>query len=290
MAMGGENVREPVAAGRFYPGGAKELRGMIEKYLDQAKPELSGRPIALISPHAGYVYSGQAAAYGFKLLKGSGIKRVIVLGLAHGYPLRVASVPSYTAYRTPLGDVPVDAKLREALASFTRTVDAADRGEHSIEVQLPFLQVVLDDFTFLPVQVGQLPPDEADKLAAALQKLLDDKTAIVVSSDFTHYGANYDYFPASVRKNTVKEDLRKLDLKAAAFIEKLDYAGFETFLRETEDTICGANPIRVLLRALPKESQGKVLCYYTSGDIVNDWDSSVSYFSIAFTVKGGREK
>jgi MEMO1 family protein len=292
---GGEGVREmkgsiryPAVAGQFYPGSPDALRKEVREFLDAApRSKVGGRIVGLVSPHAGYTYSGATAAYGYSLLKGRGFTRVVVLAPTHRVGFRGAAITDSAVYRTPLGDVPVDRAACDELSKNPGYVvlPRAHEGEHSLEVQVPFLQETLGAFTLVPVIVGEVDPGDYGKLAAPLKKLLDAKTVIVASSDFTHYGASFGYLPFT---DNVRENLRALDLGAAALVEKRDAAGFAAYVERTGATICGHTPIGIVLEALPREARGDLLHYTTSGDLTGDWSHCVSYVSILFTVPGGK--
>ncbi|MEI6633820.1 MAG: AmmeMemoRadiSam system protein B [Chlamydiota bacterium] len=282
------SIRYPAVAGQFYPGSPDALEKEVRGFLDAApRKKIEGRVVGLLSPHAGYTYSGATAAYGYSLLKGRGFTRVVVLAPTHRIGFSGAAVTDSAIYRTPLGDVPVDRAACDELAKSPGyvTLPRAHEGEHSLEVQIPFLQETLGAFTLVPVIVGEVEPGDYGKLAAPLKKLLDAKTVIVASSDFTHYGASFGYLPFT---NDVKENLRKLDLGAAALVEKRDAAGFAAYVERTGATICGHTPIGIVLEALPREARGELLHYTTSGDLTGDWSHCVSYVSILFTVPGGK--
>ncbi|MCX6358135.1 MAG: AmmeMemoRadiSam system protein B [Candidatus Aureabacteria bacterium] len=282
-AAGYRVIREPAVAGQFYPGDAKELRGMISKFLAEApKQKMDGRIVGLISPHAGYVYSGRAAACGYKMIEGSGFTRAIVLAPSHHVGFRGAALPGADAYRTPLGVVPIDqAACRELLNHKLYTESPRAHGpEHSLEVQIPFLQAVLKDFTLIPIVIGQTNMGDNTLIAAPLKKLLDGKTIIIASSDFTHYGYNFGYLPFT---DNIKDKLKWLDMGAVEKIQTLDAEGFGAYVERTGATICGHGPIGVLLEALPKSAKGTLLRYDTSGDLTGDFSSSVSYVSMIFT-------
>jgi AmmeMemoRadiSam system protein B/AmmeMemoRadiSam system protein A len=282
-------VREPAVAGGFYPGTRATLERAVHEYLGEVPREkVKGRIVGLLSPHAGYVYSGKTAAYGYKLLEGKGFKRAVVLAPSHHVGFRGASIPRVDAYRTPLGLVKVDTQtcgelLSEELYSSRTDVHAR---EHSVEVQLPFLQTVLGDFELVPIVLGQISGDDCEKIARPLKKLLDGETVFVVSTDFTHYGYRFGYLPFM---DNVKENIRKLDFGAIERIEKMDAQGFLSYQKETGATICGRYPICVLLEALPSNVRGKLLHYETSGEMTGDFSNSVSYVSMVFTVLEEKE-
>ncbi len=281
----GQNIREPVVAGRFYPDSKAELSKKINSYLDKASIEsLPGKPVAIISPHAGYQYSGSVAAYGYKAIKDYGYKRVIVLAPSHYSRYRGASILDVDAYKTPLGLVKLNQGICNNLINnppFIGTFKKAHHREHSLEAQLPFLQVTIgDDFELIPVLISRLSNEEFDFIADKLRPLIDDQTLVVVSSDFTHYGYGYDYVPF---KKDIEANIRKLDHGAFERILALDFNGFINYKKATGITACGFMPIALLMKILPDNVQGKILHYETSGSILGDFNSSVSYASIVFT-------
>jgi MEMO1 family protein len=182
-----DRVRMPVAAGTFYPGDRGELAAVIGRLLaDGAGPTIEGPvPAGVIVPHAGYRYSGPVAATAYALLRP--VPRVLLLGPAHFAPLSGCAVPAAAAWATPLGEVPIDPELRdEAVASGAVVDDEPHQPEHSLEVQLPFLQTVMHDgFTVLPVAAGECAPGAVASLIETLGKLAD--RLVVVSTDLSHY-------------------------------------------------------------------------------------------------------
>ncbi|MFN3467867.1 MAG: AmmeMemoRadiSam system protein B, partial [Candidatus Brocadiales bacterium] len=288
------DVQEPAVSGFFYPRDPDKLKEMVNRLLASApEKEIVGRPIALISPHAGYDYSGRVAAHGYKAIQGKGYKRVIVLAPSHyGKKYRGASILKARYYKTPLGQVEIDQEVCNQLVEHPPHFGSdalfgyyagAYKNEHSIETQLPFLQTVLGDFKLVPVLLGILIEEDFQKIADALRPYVDEDTLVVASSDFTHYGDRFGYTP--FRAN-IEENLRKLDLGSTERILALDFDGFVRYKEETGITVCGFHPIAVLLKLLPKEAKGTVLVYDTSGRMVNDFSHSVSYTSIVFTAPG----
>ena len=272
-------------AGTWYAPDAAALKSEITTYLAEAPATAVAGICAMIVPHAGYRYSGRVAACGYKLLQGLSYQRVVVLGPSHSvYLPGVASLPDAAAYQTPLGRIEVDqafiAKLLKS-SRFTQSPQASD-GEHSVEIQLPFLQTVLPGVPVVPIVIGQLDEAAAREIAGALAPLLDGRTLVVASSDFTHYGPNYQFVPFA---SDVPENLSKLDMGAYAFIEKLDATGFAGYCLRTGATICGRDGIRVLLHLLPSGAKATLLKYDTSGRIVGDYQNSVSYLTAAFSAK-----
>jgi MEMO1 family protein len=186
----GNTSRPPAVAGLFYPEDPEELRGMVSAYLRRAGGAAAATPPkALIVPHAGYVYSGSiaAAAYACVAARRAAVRRIVLIGPSHRVYLRGMAVPSAAAFRTPLGSVPVDAELKSALLrrDDVAEADAPHALEHSLEVQLPFLQLLFEDFTLLPLVLGSASPQQ---VGGALEQVWgDDATLVLVSSDLSHY-------------------------------------------------------------------------------------------------------
>lgn len=183
-----ERVRPPAVAGLFYPDDPAALRDGVEQLL-AANPQTGLPPKALIAPHAGYIYSGPVAARAYNLLKpvAENIRRVVLIGPSHRWPLNGLATPSVLAFATPLGEVPLDREALDALLDLpqVQVSDEAHATEHSLEVQLPFLQMILGSFTLAPLVVGIASPHA---VAAVLDRLWGGaETLIVVSSDLSHY-------------------------------------------------------------------------------------------------------
>jgi AmmeMemoRadiSam system protein B len=205
-------IREAAVAGQFYPGNARELSATVQQYLEEAAAAEGPQPKALIVPHAGYIYSGPVAASAYVRLKPhqDKITRVILLGPCHRVPVRGLASSAADVFRTPLGDVLLDKKAITALDMPAVTVfDATHACEHSLEVHLPFLQTLLDEFTLVPLVVGDAP---ADAVADVLEVLWgDDETLIVISSDLSHY---LDYDSARQRDSATCRAIEQFDAKS----------------------------------------------------------------------------
>jgi len=190
LVMGKSRVRPPAVAGSFYPQDKSALRAAVLGFVHERPAAAQARaPKALIVPHAGYPYSGAVAACGYRLLEGvgAGIRHVALLGPSHRVPMRGMAVPSDDYFATPLGDVPVDESGRRRLRDLglAGIADAPHATEHSLEVQLPFLQAVLGEFDVLPIAIGLAPPEQVARALDAVWNGPD--TLIVVSSDLSHY-------------------------------------------------------------------------------------------------------
>jgi hypothetical protein len=282
-----KRVRPAQVAGSWYPGEKDRLAAEVDRMLAESKPpKLDGKVVALVSPHAGYRFSGKAAATGYALLRGQDIRRVIVLAVPHHVPLRGASIPDVTHFETPLGLIPLDAAAVARLrrSSVVSAVERAEKEEHSLEMQLPLLQRVLPSFSLVPILVGQMRDADYAELAAALAEIVDAQTLVVASSDFTHRGDNYGYeVPAG--KGSVQERLARVDDGSVEQITKLSRTGLLAHAEKTGTTICGLHPIALLLELLARFPgvRGQVTSRYTSGEVTSDWSSTVSYVDVAFT-------
>jgi AmmeMemoRadiSam system protein B len=279
-------VLGPAVSGSWYPRDRDELAGLVDGLLENAALRTSApRPsvAGLIVPHAGFVYSGAVAASAFFGLRGSAFDRIVVLGPSHYFGFHGAAVSdAATAYRTPLGDVPIDVDAVSALrgAVSFRADDRLFEPEHSLEAELPFLQRALGSETpIVPVLLGgRTTGVETRRVADALAPYWNASTLFVVSSDFTHYGPRFGYVPFD---DDVPARIRELDLRAVATIEAGDAAAFARYVETTGATICGHRAIDVLLMLAGEAGRATLLEYDTSGRMTGTWDHSVSYAAIA---------
>lgn len=283
----GDFIRPAAVAGMFYEREPAALERQVSGLLQRAPAaKVPGPLVAAVVPHAGYVYSGPCAASVYALVASGRYDRVIILCPAHRAAVAGVAPPARTCtgYATPLGVVPLDRAAGDGLRGKPGFVDApgADADEHAIEVHLPFLQRTAGRFALVPLLCG--PPEAVDvgAVAAALAPLLDDRTLLLASSDFTHYGSHYRFRPFTER---VPERLREWLTGAAGRVADRDLAGFERHCRETRDSICGETPIRIVLATLAARGQpvtGQVLSTALSGDLSGDYANSVSYAAIGF--------
>ncbi len=252
-------VRKPAAAGLFYPRDAPKLRAEVERYLAQASPE--GPPLkAVIVPHAGYDYSGPIAASAYARVRPAHatITRVVLLGPSHRVPFEGLAASGADAFETPLGLVSLDAAgVAAALAlPSVRVLDAAHATEHSLEVHLPFLQVVLDRFQLVPLLVGDSSPDEVDEVLKTLWG--GPETLIVVSSDLSHY---HGYAEA-----------RRIDTETARYIERCNFGQL------SGQRACGFLPVGGLLHNARRNGLSvRTVDLRNSGDTAGDRSRVVGY-------------
>ncbi len=287
LSSNGRRVLASTIAGSWYPGGRDELRETIEACLAAVETEPPFAPNILILPHAGMNYSGAVAACGIRSVLDSGFKRVVILAPSHRvWQQDTLIVPEAEAVSTPLGEIPVDKAAIERLKEGFSVLesDAVHAAEHSIQIQYPMLQYALKEFTVTPVIVGSIGRSGLIRAAAALRRILDDGTLLVVSSDFTHYGADFHFAPFDGDALT---RVRELDLGAFALIRDRDVDGFSDYVGRTGATICGVEPIRLMLAALPGSSELELLAYATSADGGGDDSRFVCYLAAAGRAKWG---
>jgi len=259
------SVRPAAVAGMFYPGSAAALARDLRQLLADSEHSTAARPKAIIVPHAGYIYSGPIAASVYAPLATwrDEIRRVVLLGPTHRVAVNGLAIPSTTAFATPLGRVSVDGAARAAIQHLPQVVvsDAAHAAEHSLEVQLPFLQTVLADFSLLPLAVGRASPAQVAEVLECLWG--GDETLFVISSDLSHY------LPYAVA--------RDVDADTARCIVALD-------ARLDHQQACGATPVNGLLLAARRHGlRAALIDLRNSGDTAGDRSRVVGYGAFAFT-------
>lgn len=260
-------VRPPAVAGAFYPGDAASLNADIARMLRHASASTGGeaprRPKCLIVPHAGYIYSGNTAAHAYALLRpwARQISRVVLLGPSHRVPLHGIALPDVDAFATPLGQIPLDLEAIAAVRTLPGVCvyDAAHAAEHSLEVQLPFLQTVLDEFTLVPLSVGHA---DAQTVAAVINQLWGGaETLIVLSTDLSHFHAY--------------RQAQELDSDTVANILALEAC-------VVPEQACGAFPLNGLLKAAERHHLStELLDQCNSGDTAGDPRRVVGYCAVA---------
>lgn len=282
-------VRPPAVAGAFYTDESDTLRSQVEALLaDNSVEQGAVSARALVVPHAGYVFSGPTAAKAFARLPSKGVRRVILLGPSHHFSFTGGALPDakVTGFSTPLGTVSLDL---EALKDLRRRdhfdgPSKAHTPEHSLEVQLPFLQIATPDAKLVPIVVGNNTDLETSvEMAKTLSDLLDEGTVVVVSSDFTHHGARYGWSPYD--GPDLAEMLLLVGRETAERAAAMDTRGFIRQVEVSGDSVCGVRPIGVLTALLSHafDGVGEVLDVTTSGDVSGSHDLSVTYAAVAFT-------
>jgi len=272
-------------AGSWYPGDEKTLRNQLARFMEKANVTAKPNTIAMILPHAGYRFSGQAAMAAVKTLPEKKYRRVVVIGPSHRRPMEnILSVPNVTHYGSPLGEVPLDVEFIAQLKKHDifQTIPPVHQREHSVQIEVPLLQYCLKDFLLVPIVAGALDEETIRNAGAIIQSLIDEQTLVIASSDFTHYGPNYGYTPF-VEK--VPENIKKLDMAAYDLIAQRDVSGFLQYCGEKKATICGRIPIAIIMAMLGPDTKATLIQYDTSGNITSDFTNSVSYLSAVFAGK-----
>ncbi|OPX21448.1 MAG: AmmeMemoRadiSam system protein B [Candidatus Latescibacteria bacterium 4484_107] len=280
------NVRKAAVAGQFYPGDRKTLESAVEGFLEKSEVfQLGTRIIALVAPHAGYMYSGRVAAQAYRQVAGRDINVVAVIAPTHTESFSGSAVYGGGGYETPLGGIPVHRACVEKLASYP-TLTISDHGhrstlsfrqEHSLEVQLPFLQSVLTEFSLIPIVMGDQDRTSCEHLGRALAEVLkEEKALIVASSDLSHF---HPY-----------EEAVRLDRMVMEAVSEFDDRRLSDSLSSRVCEACGGGPIvsaMIAARTLGAD-RAEVLAYANSGDVTGDRTQVVGYMSAAF-FKGNGE-
>jgi len=289
---GGGEIRPPVVAGKFYPESAAVLKAAIDKFMKSAAPAQALSPLAIVVPHAGYVFSGQICADGYNQVRGGGYELVVVFGTNHTtHNLSKIALYPGAGFKTPLGTAAVDEAIVAALlaASPDCTADKTPHvREHSIEVQIPFIQVLFPNAKIVPAVVGAADIGLYTRFGAAVAGVLKGKKALIVaSSDLSHY-------PAA-------KDANDVDRKTLAAVASLDLATLRDTLqaqmarriRGLDTCACGEAPIMAAMaaaKALGAKS-GKVVSYANSGDVpIGEQDRVVGYGAVVFSAAEDKAK
>jgi len=257
-----KKIRPPAVAGMFYPPEANELTRMLDALLSAANKRETSSPKALIVPHAGYIYSGPTAAKAYITLNRKRIRRVVLLGPVHRVPVRGLALPDADAFATPLGVIRLDRAGMQAIESLPQVCLSAHahQQEHSLEVQLPFLQRCLDSFTLLPLAVGDATPAEVAEVLSTVWG--GEETLILISSDLSHF---HSYDEAQRIDGLTSYNIRHLHVS-------IDH-----------HQACGATPVNGLLCLAAKKGMSCTqLGLSNSGDTAGDHDRVVGYGAFAF--------
>lgn len=267
-------LRQPAVSGRFYPSDPTELTALINRYCKPESGVTPARVKACLVPHAGYVYSGHVAGAVYARIEFP--KKVLILGVRH-YPRgEPAAILSSGAWRTPLGDTKIDALLADALRNacgLLREDSVAHSAEHSLEVQIPFLQVLKPEFTFVPVALGTVRFEDLVAVGEAIAKVLassNDDVLLLTTSDLNHYEDD--------------ATTRVKDRKAIDQILALNARGLYDTCRDEDISMCGLGPTVAMITALSKlgATMAELVRYATSGDISGDFSEVVGYAGLLF--------
>lgn len=278
-------------AGTWYPGSVKGIDAAVAAFEERAgslaAPSDTGKARAalnniVILPHAGWAYSGPTAWCALRTLKGETFDRVVLLAPSHYVAIEDRLVaPEAAAVSTPLGEIAVDQDFIDRLSHRAPVLknDRVHAREHSTQIEYPLLQKALGGtFKVAPFIIGDLGPEQMAMAARALAAEMDTKTLLVISSDFTHYGADFDYTPYT---NDVRRQVAAVDAAAFDRIAALDADGFRAYVAKTGATICGRVPIELMLRAVPQGTKIVKVHYETSGDAEQDYERFVCYTAAA---------
>ncbi|CAK9146447.1 unnamed protein product [Ilex paraguariensis] len=272
---------------------AKKLAEELEGWLRACGLSKSQDVRGVIAPHAGYSYSGRAAAYAFANIDPTKISRVFLLGPSHHYYTPKCALSRATVYKTPIGDLPIDLEVNEELKAtgkFGLMDLSVDEAEHSMEMHLPYLAKVFEGYPVkvVPILVGALNAENEAIYGQLLAKYVDDPNNFFsVSSDFCHWGSRFNYMHYDKKHGAIHKSIEALDKMGMDIIETGDPDAFKQYLLDTDNTICGRHPISVflhMLRICPMKIKVNFLRYEQSSQCKNMRDSSVSYASAAAKV------
>jgi AmmeMemoRadiSam system protein B len=264
-------VREPAVAGMFYPDDTDELKSNINSHLDAAVLEKKYTNVfGVVSPHAGYPYSGLSAAYAYNVLKNLEFETAVILSPSHREYFRGNSIYSGDAYKTPLGELLVDTALAEEMSEINDHMLLSEKGhgiEHAVEVQLPFLQMIKDGVKILPIVIGDQNRIYIDALAEALSKIMNENRVIITSTDLSHFHSksDADYFDTIIEKH----------------IANFEHDALQSDLEKRACEACGGGGIVAMMKAaeLCGYTKADVLSRTDSGDVSGDNSSVVGYLS-----------
>jgi AmmeMemoRadiSam system protein B len=271
----GAALRRAAFAGSWYPRSEAAIVAEVDGYLEAASPgDVEGRLVGLVSPHAGLHYSGPVAAYGYSLLRGHAPATVVLVGPSHRAAFEGVAVHASGSWETPLGEVKIDEELAQALVAADPALfddPGAHRAEHSLEMQMPFLQRVMPGLRIVPLLMGTQSRDEVDALAAALARVLPGRNAVLVaSSDLSHYQ------PSALAC--------RLDAEVVSDVRGLDAEALMHRLEARDNVACGGGPLVAVMKAARAlgADRATVLRYADSGDVGGDKAHVVGYLSAAF--------
>lgn len=296
--MDSKNIRKASHAGSWYSASTEVLKKELEGYLSKATKHSNAQRLkSIIVPHAGYTYSGPTAAYSFVNINSANFNRVILLGPSHFEYFEGCKLTQFSEFKTPFGNISIDTKVNSNLLSknnklFHLISPKSDEQEHSIEMELPFLKLIFNcsPFTLIPIIIGELNLNSANEIAKYLSEYYEDeKTLFVISSDFCHWGSDFDYTPCDDSYGKIYQYIESLDKMAIDIIKDADTKKFDEYFNKTDNTICGKNPIMILLSIVEMKNKTKenkksiefeCVAYSQSEKVTKKNENSVSYAAI----------
>ena len=265
-------VRVPAVAGLFYPNNSTELSEQINILLELNKPTKKYNNIlGIIVPHAGYIYSGKSAAFAYNALKENiDFETAIIISPSHQEYFKGISIYDGSAYQTPLGDVPINKELAEDIVKRSKTISFSNKGhkkEHALEVQLPFLQTIKNDFNIVPIVIGDQSAEFIQDLSNVLSQIYDGRIILIISSDLSHFHS--------------KKKASELDKIIVDRINNMEYPELYNDLANNKCEACGGGGIVALLECadIIGDYKAEVLSHTDSGDVSNDNSNVVGYLS-----------
>lgn len=292
-------TRRATHSGSWYSDSAAELGRQLDHWLGQAD-QRHGPARAIIAPHAGYQYCGACGGHAYRQISPAVVRRVFILGPSHHVRLSSCALSQAQKYHTPFYDLHVDTQVNadlDASGLFEWMDMRTDENEHSIEMQLPYIARVMDQyrdqFTIVPILVGSLTSEREAVYGKLLARYLaDPQNLFIISSDFCHWGQRFRYTYYDRSYGAIHQSIEGLDRAGMSIIEGLNPAEFTEYLKKFGNTICGRHPIGVLLhtiqallRSETTRASLKFLKYAQSSQCRNMNDSSVSYASAALIIE-----
>jgi AmmeMemoRadiSam system protein B len=271
-------------AGSWYPTGQK-LTNMLNEAFSKAKVTQSPKKVkAIISPHAGYVYCVATAAYAYAAIDPSLYDRVVIIGPSHRLYTKQSTIVEADFCGTPFGDIAIDTKEVASLISkhkdcFKYLDIRSSQNEHSLEMQLPLIKKVFGEkpITVIPIMIGDLSEKVKNETVQALKPIVNDpNTLLVVSSDFCHWGSDFDYTYLPEGSGQIYELIEKLDREATVHIKSCNSKEFSDYINKTGNTICGATPIEIAMDVIGNY-EAEFPMYSQSEKVTSKRDCSVSY-------------
>ena len=287
------NIRPASHSGSWYQNSPKLLSQEISQYISSAKKlQNQGYVKSIIVPHAGYRFCGETMAQSFININPNNYDRIVILGPSHHEYFQGCGLTSFEKFDTPFGAINVDnnsiKKLVKKSNIFFEISKSIDINEHSIEMELPFLKQIFNDkeFSIIPIIVGDNNYETNKKIAEILYELYKDKkTLFVISSDFCHWGRNFGYTYYDKNFNNIWESIQDLDKQALDIIKEINSEKLEKYFKKTKNTICGRNPISIILSIVEKyknEHKNENVEFINAGyaqsnKVKSIYETSVSY-------------